>query len=193
MAESVAEQFLVESQKSLRRYKRLAEDAIAQLADGELFVAPGEESNSIAVIVKHVGGNLRSRWTDFLNSDGEKPDRNRDAEFEAAPGTSRSEVMHWWEDGWACAFEALDALSADDLRRTVTIRGEPHSVPEAIVRSVTHCAYHVGQIVYLAKQLRSREWRSLSIPRGQSLTYNAVVAEGRATQRSETPGRVVPR
>ncbi len=153
-----------------------------QASDEELFATLDEEMNSIAVIVKHMAGNMRSRWTDFLVSDGEKPDRNRDQEFEAPPA-SREALLKLWEEGWGCLFSALEPLSDADLHRTVTIRGEPHSVTQAIHRQLAHYPYHCGQIVFLAKHFRGREWKSLSIPRGKSTSHNERVGKGEASQR----------
>jgi hypothetical protein len=149
-----------------RKLKKLAEDAIAQVKDDELTVALDEEANSIAVIMKHMAGNLRSRFTDFLTTDGEKPNRNRDGEFEGYGGAARREqVVADWESGWRTLFQALDTLTPSDLSRDVYIRGERHSVVQALNRQLTHHAYHVGQIVFLAKHFRSTEWKTLSIPR----------------------------
>jgi hypothetical protein len=131
------------------------------------------------VIIKHIAGNMRSRFTDFLTSDGEKPDRRRDQEFEMTRSTTREEVMLWWEDGWAIVFSAIDALKPDDVSRTVTIRGEPHTVLQAINRQIAHYAYHIGQIVFLAKHFRSEQWKSLSIPRGKSEEFNRQAIEKR--------------
>ncbi|MGH9431066.1 MAG: DUF1572 domain-containing protein [Terriglobia bacterium] len=154
-----------------RRYKSLGEAAMAQVADDQLTWALDPESNSIAIIVKHLAGNMRSRWTDFLTSDGETPDRNRDTEFEAPPA-SRDELMRLWESGWHSVFAALEPLKDADLARTVYIRGEAHSVAQAIMRQVAHYAHHVGQIVFLAKHFQSSGWKSLSIPRGKSAEFN---------------------
>jgi hypothetical protein len=165
-----------------RYYKKLGEGAMAQVADEQLFVALDPEMNSIALIVKHMAGNLRSRWTDFLTCDGEKPDRNRDSEFETPPAT-RAALMEMWEAGWNCLFTALEPLSESDAGRTVTIRGEAHSVVQAINRQLCHYAYHVGQIVFLAKHLQSAQWKSLSVPRGQSGHFNEKVVSGQASQR----------
>jgi hypothetical protein len=173
----VASHYLDEVRRQFRGHKRLAEGAMAQLTDQEVFRALDPESNSVAVLVKHMAGNMRSRFTDFLTSDGEKPDRHRDQEFEMAAGITRAEVMRWWEEGWAQVLAAVEALCPEDLTGVVTIRGEPHSVLQALNRQVAHYAYHVGQIVYLAKHLRSREWRSLSIPRGKSEAINRRLAE----------------
>jgi uncharacterized damage-inducible protein DinB len=162
-----------EARRSFRGHKRLAEGAFAQLSDEEFFRVIDPEANSVALIVKHMVGNMRSRFTDFLTSDGEKPDRNRGTEFEMTAGTARGEVMDWWERGWKIAFDALASLRPEDIGRTITIRGEPHTVLQAINRQVAHYAYHTGQIVFLAKHLKSSEWKSLSIPRGQSQQFNA--------------------
>lgn len=149
--------------------KRLAERALEQVSDDQLNVALDPESNSLSVIVKHLAGNMRSRWTGFLTSDGEKPDRNRDGEFEAT--LTRDELMTLWRTGWDCVFAAIRPLTPEDLLRTVTIRGERHTVVRAIERQVTHYSLHIGQIVFLAKHLASSRWKSLSIPRGQSQAF----------------------
>jgi hypothetical protein len=155
--------------RTFRNYKALAERAIAQVpADADLHAQLDANSNSIAVILKHVGGNLRSRFRDFLTTDGEKPDRNRDGEFEMPERASRNEMLRWWNDGWTTALGAIEALAPEDLDRTVFIRGEAFLVPEALSRSVTHTAYHVGQIVYVARHLASPTWKSLTIPKGDS-------------------------
>src|SRR6201981_3059323 len=154
-----------------RYYKKLGERAMAQCSDENLLATIDAESNSIAVIVKHMAGNMRSRWTDFLTSDGEKPDRNRDSEFVEPPAT-RAQLMEMWDLGWACLFSALQPLSETDAGRTVKIRGEAHSVMQAINRQLCHYSYHVGQIVFLAKHLQSAGWNSLSVPRGRSGEFN---------------------
>src|SRR5918999_190517 len=155
--------------QTYRMYKELGERAIAQVAsDADLHRQIDPESNSIAIIVKHVAGNLRSRFRDFLASDGEKPDRNRDAEFEGSDVVSREEVLRWWNDGWRVVLEAIEALKPEDLDRTINIRREEFLVVEALNRSVTHTAYHVGQIVYVARHLAGPSWKSLSIPKGRS-------------------------
>jgi uncharacterized damage-inducible protein DinB len=166
-------------------YKKLGERAMAQCSDEGLFAVIDAESNSIAIIVKHMAGNMRSRWMDFLTTDGEKPDRNRDTEFEEPPKT-RAALMESWERGWKYVFEALEPLTDADLGRTVTIRTESHSVMQAINRQVAHYAHHVGQIVFLAKHLTAKatgKWDSLSVPRGQSKQFAADVAAGRKSQR----------
>ena len=168
--------YLDEAFRSLRGHKRLAEGAIAQLSDEEFFALPDAESNSVAIVVKHMTGNMRSRFTDFLTSDGEKSDRNRDQEFIIAADATRIEILDAWEKNWQVVFDALGALSGDDLTREVTIRGEPHTVLRAINRQVAHYAYHVGQIVFLAKHWKGSEWKTLSVPKGQSAAANAAMA-----------------
>ena len=162
-------------------YKKLGERAMAQCPDEELFTTLDAESNSIAIIVKHMAGNMRSRWRDFLTTDGEKPDRNRDTEFEEPPKT-RAELMEMWERGWKYLFDALEPLTEADMTRTVTIRTEPHSVMQAINRQIAHYAHHIGQILFLAKHLtftKTGKWESLSIARGKSAEINAKVAAGK--------------
>jgi hypothetical protein len=163
-------------------YKTLAERAMAQVTDEQLFTVLDAETNSIAIIVKHMTGNMRSRWTDFLTTDGEKPDRNRDSEFVDPPAT-RAALMAEWEDGWARVFAALEPLGEADLARTVTIRGEAHSVMQAVNRQLAHYPHHVGQIVLLAKQLGNDHWQSLCVPRNRSAEYNRKVEAGEASQR----------
>jgi hypothetical protein len=168
MAIDLATQYLDEARRQMRGYKRMGEGAMAQLRDDDFFLTLNPESNSVAILVKHLAGNMRSRFTDFLTSDGEKPDRFRDHEFEVSGATTRSDVMRWWEEGWACVQGAIDALEPEDVMRTVTIRGEPHTVLQAVNRQIAHYAAHIGQIIFLAKHLRSSEWKTLSIPRGKS-------------------------
>ncbi len=163
--------------RSLRGHKRLADNAIAQLNDQQFFAAPDPEDNSVAIIVKHVAGNLRSRFTDFLNSDGEKPDRHRDQEFEVAKDATREQIMSWWEQHWQLLFETINSLQSDDLERTVTIRAQPHSVLQALNRAMSHLAYHTGQIVWLCKHWKGAEWKSLSVPKGQSEQFRAKMIE----------------
>src|SRR5580700_10085450 len=165
-----------------RYYKKLAERAMAQVTEEQLLSVLDSEMNSIAVIVKHMAGNMRSRWTDFLTSDGEKPDRNRDSEFTDPPAT-RQALLALWEQGWQYLFSALESLSEQDLGRTVTIRGEAHSVMQAINRQMAHYSYHCGQIVMLAKHFKHTEWQSLTVPRGQSAGFNSRVQAGQASQR----------
>jgi len=165
----------------MRGYKRMGEGAMSQLRDEDFFVTLDAESNSVAILVKHLAGNMRSRFTDFLTSDGEKPERFRDQEFELTPATGRADIMKWWEEGWACVFAALDPLKPEDVMRTVTIREEPHTVLQAINRQIAHYAAHIGQIVFLAKHLRSSEWKTLSIPRGKSEEFKKVARPARNT------------
>ncbi|HEX9918097.1 MAG TPA: DUF1572 family protein [Pyrinomonadaceae bacterium] len=172
MNEALAEYFLEDALAVFRKYKKLAEDAMAQLDDEQFFAQIDPAANSVAVIVKHLAGNMRSRWSDFLTTDGEKPDRDRDAEFRPGAGTTRAEVTNSWEAGWQCVFAAVEPLDASDLMCTVTIRGEAHTVVKAINRQLAHYAYHVGQIVLLAKHLKSENWESLSIAPGASEAFN---------------------
>ncbi len=165
-----------------RQYKKLADAAIAQVADADLCRTLDPEMNSIATIVKHMTGNMLSRWTDFLISDGEKPTRNRDSEFEDPPAT-RAELLALWERGWSCLFAALEPLTDADLTRTITIRGEAHSVMQAINRQVAHYSYHCGQIIFLAKHFQSANWKTLSVARKQSAEFNRKVLAGEASQR----------
>ena len=156
----------------LRKYKRMGEKAMDQIGDEDFFWLLDDEANSIALVVKHMTGNMRSRWRDFLTTDGEKPDRGRDREFYLEDGDSRESLMQRWEDGWQLCFDAIEPLTAEDAGRTVTIRGEPHTVLEAVHRQLSHYAYHVGQIVMLAKHRAGAAWKSLSIPRGMSKQYD---------------------
>ncbi len=160
--------FLDDILRAFRNYRALGDGALAQAADADLHTLIDPDANSIAIVVKHVGGNLRSRFTDFLTSDGEKPDRDRDGEFEMPEHASREQVLALWNDGWRVALSAIESLTPADLERTVRIRREPFLVPEALNRSVTHTAYHVGQIVLLAKHFAGPKWKSLSIPKNQS-------------------------
>ena len=162
--------------QSFRSYKQMAEKAMAQITDEEFFDAIDAEANSIAVIVKHVAGNQISRWTDFLTSDGEKPDRFRDGEFEMI-GDTRQSLMQFWERGWQTLFDAVEPLTPEDFAKTVTIRGEPHTIAEALNRQLTHYAYHIGQIVLLAKHFRSADWKTLSVPKNKSAEFNKFLVE----------------
>ncbi len=182
MALKFTTSYLEDSLAVLRYYKKLAERAMDQVGDEDLFTVLDPEANSIAIIVKHMTGNMRSRWTDFLTTDGEKPDRNRDTEFIDPPAT-RAALMAEWENGWARVFDTLESLSDEDLARTVTIRGEPHSVMQAINRQLAHYPHHVGQIVLLAKHFASDHWQSLSVPRNKSAEFNRKVGAGEASQR----------
>jgi|SRR5271166_928439 len=182
MALKFTASYVEDSLSLFRYYKKLGERAMEQVTDEQLFINLDEEANSIAIVVKHMAGNMRSRWTDFLTTDGEKPGRNRDSEFVDPPET-REALLDAWEDGWARVFQALEPLADADLGRTITIRGEAHSVMQAINRQASHYAYHVGQIVMLAKHLAHERWQSLSVPRNRSAEFNRRVAAGEASQR----------
>ena len=184
MAHQLTASYLKDSLDLFRFYKKLAERAIEQCPDEGLFTILDAESNSIAIIVKHMAGNMRSRWTDFLTTDGEKPDRNRDSEFEQPPKT-RAGLLAMWEQGWKCLFDALEPLADADLSRTVTIRTERHSVMQAINRQMGHYSYHMGQMAFLAKHFaaQSGRWTALTVPRKKSAEFNARVASGQASQR----------
>jgi hypothetical protein len=182
MAHKFSTSYVEDSLSLFRYYKKLSEGAMEQVSDEQLFTALDEEMNSIAIIAKHMAGNMRSRWTDFLTSDGEKPDRNRDTEFVAPPST-REDLMQVWNDGWERIFQALEPLSNDDLEREVLIRDEAHSVMQAINRQIAHYAYHCGQIVFLAKHLKGSSWKTLSVPRNKSAEFNRRVLAGEASQR----------
>jgi hypothetical protein len=172
MPDNPAALYLKDVTEQFRKLKELADRAVSQVRDEDLMAALDAESNSLAVLLQHLGGNLRSRWTDFLTTDGEKPDRDRDAEFETGPGVDRATLLARWEEGWESLFASLAELGEEDLARTVLIRAEPHSVIRAIDRSLTHAAYHVGQIVFLAKHLAGEGWKTLSVPRGGTRDFN---------------------
>ena len=181
--------FLDDALTQFSKYRALAEAALAQMDDAAFFAAPGPDENSLALLVKHVAGNQRSRWTDFLTTDGEKPDRQRDEEFERRPDDTRAALMARWDDGWRRLFAALEPLTEADLPRSVTIRGEPHTVLQATARQLTHYAYHVGQIAALARHHAGGRWKSLSVPRGQSHAWE-VGRDGRPSwQGSDPPAR----
>ncbi|MGE5246518.1 MAG: DUF1572 family protein [Betaproteobacteria bacterium] len=163
--------YLRDITRMFRNYKTLGERAMAQIEDDDLHRLVDPDANSIAIVVRHVAGNLRSRFADFLTSDGEKPDRNRDGEFEMPERVGRAEIIRWWESGWAVALASIESLAPEDLERTVYIRGEAFQVVEALNRSVTHTAYHVGEIVLLAKHFAGPKWQSLSIPKGRSAEF----------------------
>jgi hypothetical protein len=172
MNQPITRQYLDDAIASYRAYKKLAEKALHQITDEEFFVTIDEESNSVAVIMKHLAGNMLSRWTDFLTSDGEKPDRNRDMEFVIEPQTTKGDLLAYWDRGWTCVFAALEPLQPEDFDRKVLIRGKEHTIVQAVNRQLTHYAYHIGQIVFLAKHFRSAEWQSLSIPKNRSAEFN---------------------
>jgi hypothetical protein len=182
MALKLTTSYLEDSIRLLSHYKKLADGAIAQVTDDQLQVTLDPEMNSIALIIKHMAGNMLSRWTDFLTSDGEKPTRNRDSEFEAPPA-DRAALLALWESGWQTLFATLESLTEAHLVRTVTIRSEPHSVMQAINRQIAHYPYHCGQIIFLAKHLQHENWNSLSVARGQSQQFTERVAAGEASQR----------
>lgn len=184
MAHQFSSSYISDSISLFRYYKKLAERALEQCPDEALLATLDDESNCIAVIVKHMAGNMRSRWRDFLTTDGEKPDRNRDTEFETPPKT-RAEMMELWEQGWKYVFDALETLDESAITKTVTIRTEPHSVMQAINRQMGHYSYHVGQITFLAKHFaaESGKWTAVTVPRKKSAEFNAKVASGEASQR----------
>ena len=169
--------YLEDALRSFREYKKLAERAFAQLDEADFFRTIDEESNSIAVNMKHMAGNMFSRWTDFLTTDGEKPERDRDMEFVMLPSTTRADITAYWEKAWQVTFDAIEPLGPDDLMRTVRIRGQDHTVVQAINRQIAHYAYHVGQIVYLAKHFKSNDWQTLSVPKNKSAEFNKYLEE----------------
>src|SRR5215470_7571393 len=175
-SEAIVQNYLDDSRSAMRAYKKLAEKALVQIKDEEFFVTLDDESNSVAVVMKHMAGNMISRWTDFLTSDGEKPDRNRDMEFVIDATTTKDDVLAYWERGWKCVIDAIEPLTLEDFEKTVLIRGEKHTIVQAINRQLMHYAYHIGQIVFLAKHFRSAEWTSLSVPRNRSAEFNAYLS-----------------
>ena len=182
MAHEPTDSYLKDSITIFRYYKKLGENAIAQCPDAGLIAELDEQSNSIAIIVKHLTGNMISRWTDFLTTDGEKPARNRDGEFEEPPKT-RAEILALWDAGWKCFLTSLEGLSDADMTKTITIRGEAHSVMQAINRQVAHYSYHIGQIAFLARHYARANWKSLTIPKKKSQEFNEDVASGKKSQR----------
>jgi hypothetical protein len=175
--QSVGAHFLEDALKSFRDYKKLAERAFEQIDEADLFRTIDEESNSIAINMKHMAGNMLSRWTDFLTTDGEKPNRERDMEFVMLPETTKADLVAYWDRGWECVFAAIEPLTAEDLMRIVKIRGQDHTVVQAINRQIAHYAYHVGQIVYLAKHFKSSDWQNLSVPKNKSAEFNKYLEE----------------
>jgi hypothetical protein len=182
---SFVENYRADALQSFRNYKKMAERAIEQVSDEEFFALIDPEANSIAVVIKHIAGNLHSRWTDFLTTDGEKPTRNRDSEFELLDD-SRESLMQFWETGWQTLFDNIEPLTQENFAQTITIRGEPHSVVEAINRQLTHYSYHIGQIVLLAKHFKSTNWKTLSVPKNRSIEFNQFLAEKQASSESTT-------
>ena len=175
--QSIGQHYLEDALHTFRDYQKLAERAFAQTSEEDFFRTIDPESNSIAIIVKHMAGNMFSRWTDFLTTDGEKPDRNRDMEFEMLPNTTKADMLAFWERGWKCVFAAIEPLTPDDLMTIVKIRGQDHTVVQAINRQISHYANHVGQIVFLAKHFKSDDWQSLSVPRNRSAEFNSYLQE----------------
>ena len=186
-ARSFEADYLDEVRRSFRGYKRLADGGLSQLSDQEFFQLPDPESNCAAQIVKHMAGNLRSRWLDFLTTDGEKPDRNRDQEFVLTEADTRAGLMRRWEESFKIVFDTVASLKLEDFVKTVTIRGEPHTILQAINRSLMHTAYHVGQILYVGKHLRGAAWTVLSIPKGKSEEFNAMKPEDRKVKLPNRP------
>ena len=177
--DTIATAYLDEAFRGFRGYRRMAEDALAQLSDEDFFYLPDPESNSLALLVKHLAGNLRSRWTDLLTTDGEKPDRNRDQEFVLAEDDTRETLMRRWDESFNRVLDTINGLKPEDLTWTVYIRQEPHTVMQAINRSLMHTAYHVGQILFLGKHRRGADWKTLSVPKGKSAEFNAMRPEER--------------
>ena len=185
----IGEHYLEDALRTFRNYKNLAERAFRQTGEDDFFRTIDDESNSVAILVKHMASNMLSRWLDFLTTDGEKPNRNRDMEFVMLPETTKEEMLAYWEQGWASLFGAIEPLKPDDLLRTITIRGQDHTVVQAIDRQLTHYAYHVGQIVYLAKHFKASDWQTLSVPKNKSAEFNAYLEEkmksGQATRHAD--------
>jgi hypothetical protein len=179
MFEDIVSNYKKDAIDSFRNYKKLAERAIDQVSNEEFFAKIDAEANSIAIVVKHIAGNLVSRWSDFLTTDGEKPTRNRDSEFEVIDD-SRASLMEFWECGWKTLFASLEPLTMNNFSQSVTIRGQDHTIVEAINRQLTHYSYHVGQIVLLAKHFRSPEWKTLSVPKNRSVEFNQFLADKKA-------------
>lgn len=184
MDELIIKNYLSDAISTFRNYKKLADKSIAQVSDEEFFKQIDEESNSIAIIVKHIAGNQLSRWTDFLTTDGEKDFRNRDTEF-ITENKTRESLLEYWERGWQTLFDALEPLKAEDFSKTISIRSQPHTICEAINRQLTHYAYHVGQITFLAKHFRSSEWQTLSVPKNKSLEFNSFMNENKGDSRKQ--------
>lgn len=186
MLEKIIENYLADAIKSFRNYKKMADKAMAQVSDKEFFQAIDAEANSIALILKHIAGNQRSRWRFFLTTDGEKFDRYRDKEFLLFDEDSRESLLDSWENGWETLFEAIEYLTVEDFSKTVKIRGEAHTIAEAINRQMTHYAYHIGQIVFLAKHFRAEDWQTLSVPKNKSAEFNKFLEEKRASGEAKT-------
>lgn len=185
LKKDMMENYLKDAIATFRNYKQMADKSLAQVSDEEFFRALDAEDNSLALIVKHIAGNQISRWTDFLTSDGEKPDRNRDTEFELI-GDTRESLMEFWEKGWQTLFEAIEPLTLEDFQKTITIRGEEHTIVEAINRQMTHYAYHIGQITFLAKHFRSNNWKTLSVPKNKSAEFNKFLKQKKLEGKEKT-------
>lgn len=175
--EHILSNYHADAIQSFRNYKKMAEQAMEQVSDEEFFALIDPVANSIAIIVKHIAGNLHSRWRDFLASDGEKPERDRVAEFEIA-GDTRESLMEFWETGWQTLFDNIKPLTEKDFKKTITVRGETHTIVEAINRQLAHYPYHIGQIVLLAKHFKSSDWKTLSVPKNKSAEFNQFLADG---------------
>ncbi len=186
MSDEIIKNYHADALESFRNYKKMAERAMEQVSDEEFFKTIDPEANSIATIVKHIAGNLHSRWTDFLTTDGEKPDRFRDGEFVAFDQDTRESLMRFWESGWRTLFEAVEPLTPEDFSKTVMIRGEPHTIVEAINRQLMHYSLHIGQIILLAKHFRSDEWKTLSIAKNKSAEFNRFLADKQKQQAGKT-------
>ena len=184
MTNQIIENYLSDAIASFRNYKKLAERAMEQVSDEEFFRQIDEESNSIAIIVKHIAGNLKSRWTDFLSSDGEKDFRDRDSEF-IVEGDTRESLMEFWDESWQILFDSLEPLKAEDFEKTITIRQQSHTICEAINRQLTHYAYHIGQITFLTKHFRASDWNSLSVPKNKSLEFNVFMNENKGDKQKQ--------
>lgn len=193
MTDQIISNYHADAIQSFRDYKKMAERAMEQVSDEEFFALIDPHANSIAIIVKHIAGNLRSRWADFLTSDGEKEGRYRDSEFVTFDEDSRESLIEFWEKGWQTLFDAIEPLTVDDFSRTVMIRGEPHTIVEAINRQLTHYALHIGQIVLLAKHFRSSEWKTLSVPKNKSAEFNQFLAQKQAAGMQKTNRIEAPR
>ncbi len=180
MTGQIIKNYQTDAIRSFRNYKKMAERAMEQISDEEFFQSIDPESNSVAIIVKHIAGNLHSRWTEFLTTDGEKPGRFRDGEFVSFDEDSRTLLLEFWERGWTTLFDAVEPLTVEDFSLTVPIRGQTHTIAEAINRQMTHYAYHIGQIVFLAKHFRSAEWKTLSVPKNKSAEFNKILADKQA-------------
>jgi hypothetical protein len=184
MTNQIIENYLADAVQSFRNYKKLADKSIAQVSDEEFFRLIDAEANSIAIIVKHIAGNLRSRWSDFLTSDGEKPDRNREGEF-VSDNDTRESLLEFWEKSWQILFDSIEPLTVEDFAKTVTIRGQKHTICEAINRQSMHYAYHIGQIAFLAKHFRSENWQTLSVAKNKSGEFNNFMAENAGDKRKQ--------